>query len=55
MGRQAVVALVVIAMVALIVGVDVLFFRHDFRARLLANGGIALLFAAFSLRFGRHS
>jgi len=54
-GRQAAVALVVIAMVALIVGVDVLFFRHDFWARLLANVGIVLLFAAFYLRFGRHS
>jgi hypothetical protein len=42
-------------MVAIIVGVDVLFFRHLFWARLMANVGIVLVFAAFYLRFLRHS
>ncbi len=51
MGRQAAVALYVLALVAVVVGVDVLFFRHYFWERLLANVGIVLVFAAFGLRF----
>jgi hypothetical protein len=35
----------------LLVGVDVLFFRHQFWERLIANVGIVLVFAAFYLRF----
>jgi uncharacterized membrane protein len=48
------VALYVIAMVAVIVGVDVGFFRNRFWERLIANVGIVLVFAAFYLRFLRH-
>jgi hypothetical protein len=44
-------ALYALAMVAIIVGVDVLFFRHLFWARLMVNVGIVLLFGAFYLRF----
>ena len=44
----------VLALVASVVGVDVAFFRHHAWARLLANVGIVMLFAAFYLRF-RHS
>ena len=51
MGRQAAVVLYVLAMVAVVVGVDVLFFRHHFWARLMANVGIVPVFAAFYLRF----
>jgi hypothetical protein len=51
MGRQAAVVLYVLAMVAVVVGVDVLIFRHLFWARLLANIGIVLIFVAFYLRF----
>ena len=51
MGRQAAAVLYVLAMVALIVGVDVLFFRHHFRERLIVNVGIVLVFAAVYLRF----
>jgi len=54
MGRQAAVALYVLALVAVVVGVDVQFFRHQFWERLLANVGIVLVFAAFGLRF-RHA
>jgi flagellar biosynthesis protein FlhB len=52
-GRQATVVLVlyVLAMVAVVVGVDVLFFRHHFWPRLLVNIGIVLVFGAFYLRF----
>ena len=51
MDRQVGVALYVLALVALVVGVDVLFFRHRFGERLMANVGIVLLFGAFYLRF----
>jgi predicted cobalt transporter CbtA len=53
MGRQAAVVLYVLAMVAVVIGVDVLFFRHHFWARLLVNVGIVLVFAAVYLRFLR--
>jgi predicted cobalt transporter CbtA len=49
-GKTAIV-LYVLALVVVIVGLDVLVFRHDFWARLLANVGIVLVFGAFYLRF----
>ncbi|AHH17669.1 hypothetical protein NONO_c28800 [Nocardia nova SH22a] len=55
MGRQAFVVLYVLALVVVIVGVDVLFFRNHLWARLLVNVGIVLVFAAFWLRFGQRS
>jgi protein-S-isoprenylcysteine O-methyltransferase Ste14 len=51
MGRQAVVVLYVLAMVAVVVGVDVLFFKNHFWPRLVVNVGIVLVFAAFYWRF----
>ena len=51
MRRQAAVVLYVLVMVAVVVGVDVLFFRHRFWERLMVNVGIVLVFAAFYLRF----
>ena len=51
MGRQAAVVLYVLALVAAVVGVDVLFFRHHLWERLIVNVGIVLVFAAFGLRF----
>jgi hypothetical protein len=51
MGRQAVVVLYVLAMVAVVVGVDVLFFRNQLWERLIVNVGIVLTFAAFYSRF----
>ena len=51
MPRNANVVLFVVVMVAVIVGVDLLFFRNHFWARLLSNIGIVMVFAAFSLRF----
>jgi type IV secretory pathway VirB2 component (pilin) len=53
MGRTAVVVLYVLALVVVVVGVDVLFFRHQFWERLLVNIGIVLVFGAFYLRFLR--
>jgi hypothetical protein len=51
MGRTAAIVLYVLAMVALIVGVDILFFKHHFWARLLVNVGIVLVFGAVYWRF----
>jgi len=42
-----------VLMVATIVALDVLFFRNFFWARLIANVGVVLVFAAFYLRFVR--
>jgi lipopolysaccharide export LptBFGC system permease protein LptF len=53
MHRQAASVLFVVAMAAVIVGVDFAFFRNQFRERLTANIGIVLLFAAFYWRFLR--
>jgi hypothetical protein len=44
-GRQAAAALSVVAMVAVIVAVDVLFLRHHVLARLIGNVAIVLVFA----------
>lgn len=54
MGRQATVALWVIAMVVVVVAMDLLFFRNHFWERLAANVGMVLLFGAFFLRFVKH-
>ena len=51
MGRQAVVVLYVVALIAVVVGVDLLFFRHHFWERLIVNIGIVLVFGAFYFRF----
>jgi len=52
-GRKAAVALYALAMVAVVVGADVLFFRHQHQVweRLIANIGIVLVFVAFYFRF----
>jgi hypothetical protein len=51
MARPVVVVLYAIAMAAVIVGVDLAFFRNRFWERLMANVGIVLVFGAFYLRF----
>ena len=51
MGRQAATVLYVLVLVAVVVGVDLLFFKHYFWERLIVNVGIVLVFAAFGLRF----
>ena len=50
-GRKAAVALYVLTLVAVVVCVDVLFFRHHVWERLIVNVGIVLVFAAFYFRF----
>jgi hypothetical protein len=54
MTRNMLVVLYVVALIAIVVGVDLLFFRHRFWERLIANIGIVLVFAAFYLRFIRN-
>ena len=51
MDRQFAVVLYVAAMVAVIVGVDVGFFRNRFWERLAVNIGIVLVFGAFYFKF----
>jgi hypothetical protein len=49
-GRQWATALYVIAMITVVVGVDILFFKHYFWARLAVNVGIVLIFGAVYFR-----
>ena len=51
MGRPVAVVLYAVAMIAVIVGADLVFFRNLFWARLMVNIGIVLVFGAFYLRF----
>lgn len=48
---KAIAALYVAAMVAVIIGLDLGFFKHRFWERLAANIGTVLVFAAFYFRF----
>lgn len=54
MTRTAVNVLYVVVMIAIIIGVDVVFFRFRFWERLAANIGIVLVFVAFYFRFFRN-
>jgi hypothetical protein len=51
MGRQAAIVLYVLVLIAVVVGVDILFFRNQFWPRLIVNVGIVLVFGAVYLRF----
>ena len=53
MGRQVTNVIYVAVMVAVIVGVDIAFFRNRFWERLMVNIGVVLVFAAFYFRFFR--
>jgi len=54
MGKNAGVALYIVAMVVVIVGLDILVFRNHLWPRLAANVGIVLVFGAFYFRYLRH-
>ncbi len=54
MTRNASIVFFVAALIVVIVGVDVLFFKNRFWERLMVNIGIVLVFAAFYLRFLKH-
>ena len=49
--KKLTIVLFVVAMITVIVGVDLLFFRNQFWYRLMANIGIVLVFIAFYFRF----
>jgi hypothetical protein len=51
MTKQTWLLLYVLLMIIVIVGVDLLFFKDRFWARLMVNIGIVLVFAAFYLRY----
>jgi hypothetical protein len=51
MGKPTAAVLYVLGMVVVVVGVDVLFFRHHIWERLIVNVGVVLVFAAFYFRF----
>lgn len=51
LNKNTSILLYVMALVAAVVIVDIVFFRHRFWERLLANIGIVLLFVAFYLAF----
>ena len=51
MGKNAVLVFYVVLMVAIVVAVDFLFFRHRFRERLIANISIVLVFTVFYFMF----
>jgi hypothetical protein len=53
MGRHVAAVLYVVALVAVILGVDFAFFRNRFWERLAVNIGIVLVFLAFYFRFLR--
>jgi hypothetical protein len=54
-GKTTAGVLYVVAMVTVVVGVDVLFFRSHFWERLAANVGVVLVFGAFYFRFLHHA
>ena len=54
MNSSYIVAIFIVLMVAVIIGVDILFFRNFFWGRLAVNIGIVLIFVAFYFRFLRH-
>ncbi len=51
MTRNMSVVLYTVVMIAVVVSVDLLFFKNRFWERLTVNVGIILVFAAFYLRF----
>ena len=51
MPKNIYVVVFVLIMIAVVVSVDLLFFKNRFWERLLANIGIVLVFVAFYLRF----
>jgi hypothetical protein len=51
MTRNMSVVLYIVVLIAVVVSVDLLFFRNRFWERLMVNIGIVLVFAAFYLRF----
>lgn len=49
--KNGIVAIFVVVLIAVVVSVDLLFFRGHFWERLIGNVGIVLVFIAFFFRF----
>jgi len=49
--RNMSVVLYIVVLIAVVVSVDILFFKHRLWERLIVNIGIVLVFIAFYLRF----
>jgi len=54
MGKSPAIVLHVVIVVAVVVGVDLLFFRYRFWERLMVGVGTVLVFAASHSRFPKH-
>ena len=54
-GQNMIIVLYVIALIVVVVGVDILFLRHNFGVRLIVNVAIVLVFGAFYMRFLKRS
>jgi len=54
MNSSYVTAVFIVLMVAIVISVDILFFRNIFWERLAVNVGIVLIFIAFYLKFLKH-
>jgi hypothetical protein len=54
MTRNMSIVLYVVVLTAVVVSVDILFFKDRFWERLMVNIGMVLVFAAFYLRFLKH-
>jgi arginine exporter protein ArgO len=54
LGSRVAAGLYIVAVAAVVVAVDVLFFRHRFWERLAANVGIVMVFVAFYFRLLKH-
>jgi len=54
MTRNMSVVIYVVVLIAVVISVDLLFFKNRFWERLMVNIGIVLVFAAFYLRFLKH-
>ena len=52
--RNISVVLYIVVLIAVVVSVDLLFFKNRFWERLMVKIGIVLVFAAFYLRFLKH-
>ncbi len=51
MARNMYVLLYIVVLIAVVVSLDLLFFKNHFWERLIVNIGIVLVFSAFYLRF----
>lgn len=49
--RNVPIVLYIVVLIAVVVGVDILFFKNHLWDRLIVNIGIVLVFSAFYLRF----